>query len=185
MKKEACIAHKSELPPNDWLPPLILNPGDWNDYLDILYSKYLELYQNNKNRLQFNNKPVSCRKNPKSNGKGYSFWHLTSYSPTKDTPEEGRIPVFERCERIAWSRAIIENAPKSKNILIYDNLRKAPGGKKRRTKCLLLLPEKFIVVLIIKPTYYILKTAYFLDFRKSQIKCMNEYCSFKNITINS
>jgi len=182
MKKEDCIAHKTNLSPNNWLPSSIPNPGNWDDYLDILYPKYLDIYQNNKNKLQFDNKPVSCRRDPKSIGKDYTFWHLTSYSLTKGTPEEDRIPDFDRCERLAWARAIIENAYTSKNILVYNNFRKTPGGKKNKTKCLLLIPEKYLVVLLIKRNYYMLKSAYLLEHKKSQIKCMKEYCAFKNIT---
>lgn len=78
------------------LPALILFDGDWQGYVEKLYSVYLESIVNG--NLKFNGLRINCQFRPDTQGKHFGFWHVISEGKT----EEDRLPDFRRCERMSW-----------------------------------------------------------------------------------
>jgi hypothetical protein len=90
----------------DWLPPLILLEdfgGDWDRYMNELYSCFQQDYVF---RLLpfFKGVRIGLKRHPIIDNKEATFWHLISSGKV----EADRIPDIRRCERICWSRAVIE-----------------------------------------------------------------------------
>ena len=138
-----------------WLPPIVPYSdfnGDWVAFLEEIYSQFRQDFLDDFNRrsLTFDGGTLRVRRHPLVRGKEASFWHLIS---TGDI-EEDRIPDFDRCERIKWARAIIDN---------HDD----PAIKKFKSErssniniCLWLESENYMVVLGQRNGYTILLTAY-------------------------
>jgi hypothetical protein len=119
----------------DWLPELIKLEnfnGDWNRYIDevfsIFYRDFIE------NQPKFQNKWVRCRRDL-IKGKEASFWHCTSEGPD----ENNRTPDIERCERIGWIKAVIEHSDSPK----VDCWSRRRG----EIRWLLWFNEEFLIVL--------------------------------------
>ena len=133
-----------------WLPPL-MELGDYDGnptkYLDALYARFCDDMLSGK--VRFRGVRVSVRAVPMTKGKGYGFWHCISEGEN----EEDRVPDFERCKRIGWIRAVIENAD-GPEVDCWSNRR---GSE---THCLLWFREEYLVVLAERKEYYLLKTGY-------------------------
>jgi len=139
----------------DWTPDYIeLNDysGDWTDYLNKIYETFCDdlVY----NKAWFRDGYVGVRKIPETDGKGFGFWHCIS----EGTKEQERIPDLERCKRIKWIRATIDNFEKPQ----IDHWLNKRG---RETCHLLWYEEMYLVVLAERKNktgnkYYLLKTAY-------------------------
>lgn len=87
-----------------WLPNLFDMNGNWERKLENLYQEYLKNYVSSK--PNFNGSEVTPQRNPCTDNKDYTFWHLIGDGPS----DEEKLPNFRRCERINWSRAIIDNS---------------------------------------------------------------------------
>lgn len=99
--------------------------------------------------MLFRGQSVAVRRIPETKGKGFGFWHCISTGEDEDD----RTPDLERCKRIAWIRALIENADHP-DIDCWSNTR-------GREKCWLLwFREEYLVVLAERNGYYLLKTGY-------------------------
>ena len=145
--------------PPPWLPsPILLSDcdGDWSEYLEAVYTRFCDdLLQRS---VRFRGCRVSVRRIPETRGKGFGFWHCIS----EGGKEEDRFPDLERCKRIGWIRAIIDNADRTDDIDYWSNQR-------GRERCWLLwFREEFLVVLAERKDYYLLKTAYLTGSRKAQ-----------------
>jgi hypothetical protein len=143
---------------SDWLPSLIRYAdfgGDWNKFIEEVYSKFkLDFLDDfNRRNLKFEGVPLNLRRHPLVRGKEASFWHLVS---TGDIEEE-RLPDFDRCERIAWAKAILDNANDSA-IKRWENTRGS-----NRNICLWLEDENYMVVLGKRNGYLLLLTAYCVE----------------------
>src|SRR4051812_29272283 len=91
---------------DEWLPPMMVladYDGDWHRYVDALYQRYLD--DLGRKQLLFLGRPVALRFHPHNDGKGYGFWHCIEEGPV----EADRAVTMERCKRIPWIKAIIEN----------------------------------------------------------------------------
>jgi hypothetical protein len=140
----------------EWIPDFIKLSdfsGDFNEYLEQIYKRFREDLVFSKAR--FRNACVGVRRIPEADGKGFGFWHCIS----EGRKEKDRIPDLERCKRIGWIRAVIDNADKPE-IDCWTN-------RRGREKChLLWYKEQYLVVLAErggkgeKIRYYLLKTAY-------------------------
>lgn len=140
----------------EWIPNYIeLNnsAGNWSNYLNRIYKRFCDDLVIRK--AFFRDGYVGVRKIPETDGKGFGFWHCIS----EGKMEEKRIPDLERCKRIGWIRAIIDNTDKIK-VEHWENIR-------GREKChLLWYREEYLVVLAERKNkingkkYYLLKTAY-------------------------
>lgn len=119
-----------------WLPELIKLEdfnGDWNRYIDevfsIFYRDFIE------NQPKFQNKWVRCRRDL-IKGKEAAFWHCTSEGPD----ENNRTPDIKRCERIGWIKTVIEHSDSPK--VDYWSVR-----RRGETRWLLWFNEEFLIVL--------------------------------------
>lgn len=134
------------------LPALILFDGDWQGYVEKLYSVYLESIVNG--NLKFNGLKISCQFRPDTQGKHFGFWHVISEGET----EEDRLPDFRRCERIGWIAYLITNAETDLAITWWEN--------KRRNNTHVVIwheAENFAVILAKRKDYYLLKSAYCVE----------------------
>ena len=143
----------------DWLPQLIALSdcdGDWSRYLETVYARFCNdlVY----NHAYFRRCRVSVRKIPESQGKGYGFWHCIS----EGEQEDDRIPDLERCKRIGWIRAIIEQAD------LVDEIDCWPNQRGMENCWLLWFRGEYLVVLAERNGYYLLKTAYQTGRRRSE-----------------
>ncbi len=90
-----------------WLPALLTmedHDGAWETYLESVYGVFQQDFI--QDQPKFRDCWVRCRRDPIEQNKEAGFWHCTS----SGRDEENRNPEFRRMERIAWVRAIIENA---------------------------------------------------------------------------
>jgi hypothetical protein len=133
-----------------WLPPLIEFDGDWAAFEDAVYARFCDDLV--RTPVTFNGCRVSVRRHPESRGRGYGFWHCVSEGGL----EEERTPDLDRCKRVGWIKAIIENADKPE-IDCWTNKR---GSEVCR---LLWYREEYLIVLAERSGYYLLKTAYLTD----------------------
>lgn len=125
--------------------------GDGEKYLDGLYILYLSDIVNA--GLSYNGLPIRYQFRPKTNGKGFGFWHLISEGDT----EEDRTPDPRRCERILWIPWIIKQVGKNPEIVWFESKRK------NNTHIVLWYRSQgYAVILAIRDGYYLLKSAYSL-----------------------
>lgn len=142
-----------------WLPELVVLAdfdGDWDQYIDAVYDWYLRDLGGK--RVLFRGKPIALRHHPPSKGKGSGFWHCTQ----EGAIEEDRTPDLERCKRIRWIKAIIENS----NEECVDYWQEVRGSEINH---LLWWRETYLIVLAERgddgnggPEVYLLKTAYLI-----------------------
>lgn len=154
-----------------WLPdeiPLSDFGGQWPEYEQHIYEIFLEHFVNNS--FIYDGTRISCKKHPEINGKSGTFWHIISSGQTESEKE----PDLERCSKIAWPKAIMENTDDD-NVLVWtDDSYK--GGS--RTKILLTDPA-YLVILANRNGYSLLWTAYPLRVHSKE-KLLKEYKSFNS-----
>lgn len=139
-----------------WLPDLVCLEhfgGDWESYLEIIYSYFKADFLGSPPK--YNNSIVAI-KNGLSENKEIGFWHLVSEGES----EENRQINFRRCERIRWPRPIIENC-NCNPLLVWEK-----EHKNRSRICILFKEEKYIVVLENRTTFFLLITAYYIEFNR-------------------
>lgn len=147
-----------------WLPNLIFCPDNaqWREYEERIYRYY-------KNDLIddhpiFKNKPVIIRwPNLIENGKEKEFWHIVY---KEDANTNNRLPDLNRCERILWLRALIENWESCMNKL-YEGCADCEGliiwEEKDNRLRMLLKDERFLLVLEERTNCWLLITAFYVD----------------------
>ena len=117
----------------DWLPPQEPFEGEWKEILDKTYECFVEDVV--KSGLSFEGLPVVVRKHPPTDGKEFGFWHCIS----EGSLEADRNPDPERCRRIGWIRAVIENCTDP----LVESWVENRGGQ---TDHLLWFREEYLVV---------------------------------------
>ena len=98
----------TEKPP--WLPPLVLFSNyeeNWNRYLNALYGYFEADFLRTTPR--FRGQRLGLKRYPLWEDKEATFWHMISEGRSGTS----RQPDLQRCERIRWPRAVIENADDS------------------------------------------------------------------------
>ncbi len=91
----------------DWLPALL--PFDWNAYAESVeraYAVFRRDFEEARSRPRFLSREMRLKWHPPFEGKSATFWHFV----TEGKDEQSRTPNRDRIERIAWPRAVIENA---------------------------------------------------------------------------
>ena len=142
----------------DWLPPLEhINSygGDWHKYVDVLYAIYeLDFIRN---KFNYNSKRVSTKREPYTNGKDRTFWHIIQKAETNSGNEDDRTPDFRRCERIRWPKPIIQN---HQYVIIkkWQRVKRKIKGTKPRTY--LWFNDEYLVVLEERNKYVLFITAF-------------------------
>ncbi len=153
----------------DWLPELVTleeYENNWEYYLRVLYSFFKDDFINKVPLF----KELGVGINHELiNGKELTFWHIVSEGDI----EEDRVPNLRRCERIRWPRPIIEHYYESE-IKIWEN-------EKNKSKRVYLWFEEYsyLVVLIKKPSYYLLLTAFPIEYEHYQRKLRKEFDEYK------
>ena len=159
----------------DWLPDLLQlsdHSGKWQEYCDAVYAVFNRDFISS--QPQLDGQWVRCRRDPLYDGKEAGFWHCVQ----QGADEEARISDTQRCERIAWIRAIIEHASESP----VERWTTTRGSDSR---CVLWFREEYVVILGNRTSrhgreYKQLITAYCTDrdhtkrkLRKERDKCKN------------
>ncbi len=155
--------------PADWLPELITLEscgGDWDRYVGEVYAKFEQNFMHQ--RLTFEGQRLNLRRYPLVRGKEISFWHLVS----EGNKEEDRLPEVRRCERIGWTRAIIDHAGCC-CVKRWENKRGSDTNI-----CLWLEEESYLVVLGRRSGYTLLLTAYPIRGQHKRDKLRAEYEAF-------
>lgn len=155
-----------------WLPNLVLisdYDGDWDKYIETLYRFFRRDFFESK--PSFRNVPVGITKHPYSQGKEATFWHLISEGKI----EEERIPDFERCKRIRWPRAIIENYSDSV-VQVWETMR---GREKRILLRFIFEKDDYLVVLAEHKGMILLITAYLVTWQSQKRKLQQEFERYK------
>lgn len=149
-----------------WLPDIVLLEkynGDWEKYLEIIYSYFVRDFV--KSKPKYRGIKLALKKHPIIKGKEATFWHLIS----SGRKEEDRVPDLRRCERIRWPKPIIEHYG-DKALKIWQNRRK------NDTRILIWLEEEeYLVVLTERKGYLLLWTAYLVTQPHQKRKLQKEY----------
>ena len=162
-----------------WIPeiiPLESYDGNWQKYEDAIYC----IFKNDfiTSTPQFNGKKVQIKKYPIENEKENAFFHVTCADFNKNNE---RLPDMRRCERIRWIRAFIENYNcDNSKCTDCNGVKIWQEPYKSRTRIHILLEEeRYLVILEDRKTYYLLITAYYLDYDHSLEKQLNNYEKYK------
>jgi hypothetical protein len=155
------------------LLPLTVYGGDWVAYEAELYRIFMADLA--KGRVRFGGLRVACRRNPETEGKWASFWHLVQEGPVEDD----RLPDLRRCERIRWVRWVIENAVEHAEIDIWQNTRKT------EVNTLLWFREEYLVVLGQRQDYWLLRTAYCTEEDLRIFKLRKERDAFRRANLKN
>lgn len=134
----------------DWLPELLDFAGDWSSFVEHVYDSFCNDFVSG--AVTFRGVRIGVRRVPESQGKGSGFWHCVS----EGRNEDDRVPDLDRCRRIRWIRAVIENA-EAPEVDHWTNKRRG------ETHHLLWYNEDYLVVLAERTGYFLLKTAYLTD----------------------
>jgi hypothetical protein len=156
----------------DWLPKLILisdHEGNWDKYLNALYQFFRRDFI--ESQPQFRGTTVGITKHPYSQGKESTFWHIIS----EGNVEEERTPDFERCKRIRWPRAIIDNFDNS-FVKVWETMR---GREKRILLRFIYDGNDYLVVLAEHKGTILILTAYLVTWESQKRKLQQEFERFK------
>ncbi|EHJ51990.1 hypothetical protein [Streptococcus macacae] len=161
------------------LPPIITLDnfyGDFKKYDNYLYNEIFlkELYNN---KIHFRGKLVAFKKYPLFNNREDSYFHLTCKNYDKDFQE--RLPDFRRSERLCWLRPSLENDHAQlchqNCFLTYER----PYRSNIRI-CLLNPVDRYFIVLEERKNYYLLITAFYIDYDNVLQKKLKEYNKYKD-----
>ena len=166
---------------NCWLPVLefLANyDNDWATYEAALYRIFKRDFIDS--HPFYNNTRVSVKHYPIEYGKEEAFFHTTC----KDYVGGGnRVPDFRRCERIRWIRAFIENydcdptrCEDCDGVKVWTE----PFKSKLRVH-FLLEEERYMVILEKRKDYYLLITAFYLDYDNALRKQLKHYEMYRCI----
>lgn len=160
---------------NCWLPEIEqVDANNWNltseSLYDIFYHDFIQ------NRVFYKGLPVNVRKYPRDDNKEEAYYHVTC----KDyTGNKERSPDFRRSERIRWIRAFIDNYHKCEKCELSNcdgiKIWEEPYKNGNTRVMMLLEEERYIVILERRNGFYLLITAYYLDYDHSLKKCLNKY----------
>lgn len=163
-----------------WIPDLeeYKNYRSWQEYEDRLYAIFRTDFLDRDNYPFFKNKRVSVRVYPKEFDKAEAFYHVI----TKDyLGSSDRMPDIRRCERIRWIRAFIENYGCDSSLCDSCSgvkVWREPYRNKTRVN-ILLEEERYIVILEERPKFYLLITAFYLDYDNALKKRLKHYQKYK------
>ena len=92
-----------------WLPKLFEYDEHipFEDYYEQVYEIFKKDFM--ESRPILNSKNIGLQKEPIVNGKPQTFHHMTTEDITNKDGTITRCIARDRCERIAWNRAIIES----------------------------------------------------------------------------
>lgn len=161
------------------LPPIITLDdfyGDFEKYDNYLYHEIFlkELYDY---KVHFRGKLVALKTFPLYNDREDSYFHLTCKNFDKKSQE--RLPDLRRSERLCWLRPSIETDHtqlcNQSCFLVYER-----PYKSNTRICLLNPVDRYFIVLEERKNYYLLVTAFYIDYDNVLEKKLKEYHKFKD-----
>ena len=165
---------------NCWLPSLEYFSdynNDWSSYESALYDIFKTDFIDS--HPSYKNLRVNVKRYPIEYNKEEAFFHTTC----KDYSNNGdRVPDFRRCERVRWIRAFIENYDCDvSKCEACDGVKVWNEPYKSKTRVHLLLEEeRYIVVLEKRENYYLLITAFYLDYDHALKKQLQHYRQYQS-----
>lgn len=160
------------------LPQMItleLFKGNYDLYDSYLYNEVFlkELYNF---KMIFRGKVVELKSYPLFEEKEESYFHLTCKIYEKNSVT--RKPDLRRSERLSWLKPSIEtdhnNTCKQSCFLMYER-----PYKKYNRICLLNPADRYFIVLEERKGYYLLITAYYIEYDNTLRKKLKEYSKYK------
>jgi hypothetical protein len=161
----------------NWLPPLLTlqGCGGWTGLLEAAHQRYLEDFFYTLPR--FIGRAIKLRRTPVTDSKEAAFWHLIQEGESEDD----RTPSMERCERIAWVRALIEAAGDATRVRLWSSMRQTGRGPKLHW--VIALPDfSYMVVLRDDGETLLLLTAYPVERERRRLKLKREYEEWRALT---
>ena len=152
-----------------WLPKLFeydeLIP--FEDYYEQVYEIFKKDFM--ESRPILNNKNIGLQKEPIVNGKPQTFHHMTTEDITNKDGSITRSIAKDRCERIAWNRAIIESN--------YSGLKifKEKRSNNRKNLVIWFEEKDFVIILREAPTYYVFITSYPIKYKHKKKQLQKSY----------
>ncbi|HBZ02646.1 MAG TPA: hypothetical protein DEO83_02385 [Lachnospiraceae bacterium] len=143
------------------------------EYEDSLFNIYKCLYESNS--LTYEGKEVKMKHYPPDYGERTGFYHMIceNYNHTGD--ENDRNPNFRRCERIKWPKEFIEWCSNScDRIWIWENER-----HNKKNILMYCQDQNYLVVLAKRNGYYLLTTAYVVQYENARRDLIREYKKYK------
>ena len=152
---------------------------DEDEYLkveDTLYQIFLnEICDEN---LKFNGKKIRLKYFPPHKDLDSAFYHLTSVNFEYRDNEDSREFDSDRSKRLHWIKPTIEtnhiDECNKECIYIYPKIHR---GKKTRTILFNKL-DKYVIILEERDDYYLLVTAYYLNYDNMVEKFDKEYKNY-------
>lgn len=154
-----------------WLPELFTQ--DQHTTFDEYYEEVFKIFKRDfiDSKLSFNDKNIGLQKEPMVNGKPQTFHHMTTEDVIKKD-EKTRVIAKDRCERIAWNRAIIES--KYVGLKIFKETR----SHNRKNVVIWFVEKDFVIVLREAPTYYVFITSYPIKYKNKKRQLQKSYEKF-------
>lgn len=159
-----------------WLPEIV-NLNNYNNdptaYFNYLYNVFMNDLVLNKPK--FKGLYVAARKYPMKDGRHEGFYHLTSRDYDK-TGYENRILDLRRCERIHWIKPVILNY--QCYGLCCSHIK---TWKEKNRYYILFEEERYIVVMDQRKGYFVVVTAYYVDYNHALAKLLKRYNNAKSV----
>jgi hypothetical protein len=152
------------------LPPLITLPqfnGNWEAFEAAVYARFEADFLGA--RPDFDGRKMGLKAHPMTFGKEATYWHFVSSGEV----EEERGPDIRRYERIAWVRAVIDNAS-SPEVRVWKEERRG-----RLNFHLFCEEAEYLVVLADRGGYVLPWTAYPVEREHERQKLLRRYEQFK------
>lgn len=140
--------------------------GDYKSFIDAVYSVFYKDFITDK--AKFRNEILKLKWHPIFQERAYTFYHITH----KGEDEQNREPDLRRCERITWTKPVIENC---------DSLQLKIWEQKRGTAdriCIWYEVKNdidYIVIIDVRANYKLLWTTFVLEYPHQKKKKQNEY----------
>lgn len=167
-----------------WIPDFVEHSdfASWREYDEFLYSVFRKCFI--ETRPAFRSKDVGIRANPRFEEREESFWHLTcrDYGHTDGLPAS-RDPDLERCRRIKWPRAFIDDYMRCnpsadpcdcEGVKVWESSHKPRKGRPKTRVKLFLEEERYLMILEERKRYYLLVTAYYVSDEQSLARISRE-----------
>ncbi len=149
--------------------------SDWPTYVDAIYKIFKTDFIYGSPKWVVDNLIVGINSSPISDGKEYTFWHITSTGNI----EAERIPDFRRCERIRFPRYLIENF-RSGPIYAWEKEVKSGGGS--RENRIHIATDDFTYLLVLSPlrkNRRIIITAFYVDSESNRRRLHGDFTKYK------
>ncbi len=152
-----------------WLPKLFEHDENipFEDYYEQVFEMFKKDFINS--RPIFNGKHIGLQKEPMVNGKPQTFHHMTTEDTKDENGNTSRDFAKDRCERIAWNRAIIESQYVGLKIFREER------SKNRKNLVIWFEEKDFVIILREAPNYYVFITSYPVKYKHKKRQLQKSY----------